>query len=239
MFTGRDKLKSREREMTMLTHTLQIIKHKAVLLCVLLLLSGCATMFAPDSDTITIKTEPAGADVYDGANLLGKTPFTHSFKRVALERKILLIKKEGYVSEELNLRKSLETTALWNIAFVLTTGGVTSWAIDAHSGNMTKYSPDSYLIELEKKGKAVSRAEHLRLQRIRFVLLNRDSLMKDIAAGDGNYLRTYFEMRPHQQPLDTYQAFLKHVSGQAPHLLCQNDPIEFYHQLEKQTPETR
>jgi hypothetical protein len=200
-----------------------------------MLLSGCATMFAPDNDKITIKTEPAGADVYEGANIIGKTPLTHSFKRVALERKTLLIRKEGYTSEELNLQKSLETTALWNIAFILTTGGATSWAIDAHSGNMTKYSPDSYFIELGKKGNTVSQEEHMRRQRIRFVLLNRDSLMKDIATGDGNYLRTYFEMRPFQQPLDTYQSFLNHISGQAQLLLCLNDPVEFYYELEKRT----
>jgi len=222
----------------MLTNKVSVMKSQTITLCTLcMLLSGCATMFAPDNDKITIKTEPAGADVYEGANLIGKTPLTHSFKRVALERKILLIRKEGYTSEELDLRKSLETTALWNIAFVLTTGGVTSWAIDAHSGNMTKYSPDSYLIELGKKGNTISREEHLRLRRIRFVLLNRDSMMKDIAAGDGNYLKTYFEMRPPQQPLDTYQAFLKHVSSQAPHLLYQDDPVEFYHELERRAQE--
>jgi hypothetical protein len=217
----------------MLTNKVSVIRNQTIILCTLcMLLSGCATMFAPDNDKITIKTEPAGADVYEGANIIGKTPLTHSFKRVALERKTLLIRKEGYTSEELNLQKSLETTALWNIAFILTTGGATSWAIDAHSGNMTKYSPDSYFIELEKKGATVSREEHMRQQRIRFVLLNRDSLMKDIASGDGNYLRTYFEMRP-QQPLDTYQSFLNHVSSQAQLLLCQDDPVEFYHELKK------
>jgi hypothetical protein len=99
---------------------------------------------------------------------------------------------------------------------------------------MTKYSPDSYFIDLEKKGNAVSWEDHMRQQRIRFVLLNRDSLLKDIASGDGNYLRTYFEMRS-QQPLDTYQAFLNHISSQAQLLLCLNDPVEFYYELEKRT----
>jgi len=44
-------------------------------------LCGCATMFAPDSDDITFKTEPEGAEIYDGVNLIGKTPLTYSFVR--------------------------------------------------------------------------------------------------------------------------------------------------------------
>jgi hypothetical protein len=202
-----------------------------------MLLSGCATMFAPGSDKITIKTDPAGADVYEGGDFLGKTPLTHSFERELLYRRVLTIKKEGYATQELNLRDTLERTALWNFGFSTTTCGATSWAIDALSGNMIKYSPDSYFIELEKKGATVSWEDHMRRQRIRFVLLNRDSLMKDIAAGDGNYLRTYFEMRPLQQPLDTYQSFLNHISNQAQLLLCQNDPVEFYQELERRTQE--
>jgi hypothetical protein len=223
----------------MFTNKVKAIKSQTIILCTLcMLLSGCATMFAPDSDKVTFKTDPAGADVYQGANFLGKTPLTYSFKRdIIFDRKTLLIKKEGYISQELNLRNTLEKTALWNFGFFLTTCGVTSWGIDALSGNMIKYSPDSYFIELEKKGNAVSREDHMRRQRIRFVLLNRDSLMKDIAAGDGKYLRAYFEMRPTGQALGTYSEFLNHVFGQTPRLLCQNDPVEFYQELERRTQE--
>ncbi len=214
----------------------RVIKSQAIILCILcMFLSGCATLFAPNSDKVTIKTDPAGADVYEGANFLGKTPLTYSFKREVFDRKVLVIKKEGYATQELLLNKTLEKTAIWNFAFLCT--GPTSWGIDALSGNMTKYSPDSYFIDLAKKGNAASREDHLRLQRIRFVLLNQGKLMKDIAAGDGEYLRAYFEMRLPKQNLDTYQGFLNHVSGQAPLLLSMNDPVEFYHELEKRTGE--
>lgn len=38
----------------------------------LALLSGCASMFAPATDTIKVDSVPEGAKVYDGANLLGQ-----------------------------------------------------------------------------------------------------------------------------------------------------------------------
>lgn len=220
----------------MLTAKIKAIKNQAIILCTLcILLSGCATMFAPDRDQVTIKTEPAGADVYEGANFLGKTPLTHAFERATFDRKTLFLKKEGYSSQELDLRKTLEKTALWNFGFFLTTCGATSWGIDALSGNMVKYSPDSYFIELEKKGTTANGEDHMRQQRARFVLLNRDSLMKDIATGDGKYLRTYYEMSPPQQTLGAYRGFLNHISNHAQRLLCMDDPVDFYHELERST----
>jgi hypothetical protein len=222
----------------MLTNKVRVLKSQTIILGTLcMLLSGCATMFAPGSDKVTIKTDPPGASVYEGANFLGKTPLTYSFKRETFEKKTLTIKKEGYASQELDLKKALEKTALWNFGFFITTSGATSWGIDALSGNMTKYYPGSYFIDLSKRGDAAIREDHLRLQRIRFVLLNQDNLMKDIAAGDGNYLRAYFEMRPPKQTFDNYQGFLNHVSGKAPLLHCLDDPVEFYHELEKRTGE--
>ena len=216
----------------------RVSKNQTIILCTLcMLLSGCATMFAPNSDKVTIKTDPAGADVYEGANLLGKTPLTYTFKREVFDKKILTIKKSGYASQEMLLNKSLEKTAIWNFGFFITTCGATSWGIDALSGNMVKYTPDSYFIDLTKRGDAASREDHLRVQRIRFVLLNQGNLLKDIAAGDGEYLKAYFEMRLPKQTPDAYQGFLGHVSGQAPLLLCLNDPVEFYYELEKRTRE--
>jgi hypothetical protein len=42
-------------------------------------------------------------------------------------------------------------------------------------------------------------------------------------------------MRLPKQTFDTYQGFLNHISYQAPLLLCLDDPVEFYHELEKRT----
>ena len=203
-----------------------------ILFIAFVLLSGCASMYAPSSDNITIQTIPAGADVYYGTHLLGKTPLTYSLARNTFEKKTLNIRKKGYKNQELLLEKTLEGKALWNLAFITTTLGVTSWGIDAANGNMIKYSPDSYLIDLEKDDNSSSQKDHARLQRLRFVALNQDNLKKDIAMGDGEYLKSYFASRSSNTAFNYYQDFLSHVSNQAPYLLPLRDPVEFYNCLE-------
>jgi hypothetical protein len=208
------------------------IGSQAALVLVFVLLSGCASMYAPDADKISINSIPEGAKVFDGANLLGTTPMTHTFKRETLQKKNLTLRKEGYKSQELQLGTVLEKEALWNFAFITTTMGVTSWGIDAANGNMVRYYPDSYLIDLQKEGTPDVRKDQTRLQRLRFVAVNKDHLHKDIAAGDGEYLRAYFEIRPQTISARDYQAFLDGVSRNALRLLSLGDAVEFCKSLE-------
>lgn len=195
-------------------------------------LCSCATMFSPGADEITIKSEPEGADVYDGANLLGKTPLKHSFVRDTFENRELTVKMEGRKSQKLYLGKTLEKTALFNFGF-LTTSGATSWGIDALTGHMIKYSPDSYLIDLEKEEDTAGKKEQTYRQRLRFVIVNHDCLKKDIAKGQGEYLRAYYESWPPDRPFDNYQSFLNRVSDHVRLLLAVDDPVEFHRELEK------
>lgn len=212
--------------------TMFTIIRQAALILIVVLLSGCASMNAPDSDKVSINSIPEGAKVYDGANLLGTTPMTHTFKRDTFQKKTLTLRKEGYKSQDLLLGTTLAKEALWNLAFITTTMGVTSWGIDAANGNMVQYHPDSYLIDLEKEGAPGVRKDQTRLQRLRFVALNKDLLQRDIAQGDGEYLRAYFEIRPQTMSTRDYQAFLGGVSRNALHLLSLGDPVEFYKSLE-------
>lgn len=206
--------------------------YSIVIIVMCILASGCATMYAPESDNVTIQSNPEGADVYYGAQLLGTTPLTYSFKRDTFERKTLSIRKKGYKNQEVLLEKTLEKKALYNIAFITTTMGVTSWGIDAASGHMIKYSPDSYLIDLEKVNQSARGKDRARFQRLRFVALNQYYLMNDIATGDGEYLRAYFDSRPSDTAFDNYQKFLGHVSRQALLLLSLHDSVELYNCLE-------
>lgn len=199
---------------------------------IFLLLSGCASMMAPSSDFVTINTVPQGAEVYLGDELLGKTPVTHVFKRQTFEKKTLSIRKKGYKTRELLLETALESTALLNLGFITTTSGVTSWGIDASSGNMIKYHPGSYLIDLEKEGEPSRQKEHASLLLLRFVARNQAHLQSDIAFGDGEYLRAYYEIRSQTMVSGDYQVFLRNVSRSAPHLLTLNDPVAFFTSLE-------
>jgi hypothetical protein len=198
----------------------------------LVLASGCASMYSPGTDDITISTIPEGAKVYDGVNVLGTTPFKHTFKRETLVRKTLTLRKEGYESQDLVLGTTLDKMAFWNFAFFPTTCGVTSWGIDAANGNMVKYTPDSYLIDLKKEGAASSPKEQTEFRRLRFVAVNQDRLQRDIAWGDGEYLRAYFEFRLHAGSHGEYQDFRNRVSREAPALLSLHDPVAFFQTLE-------
>ncbi len=202
------------------------------LLCTGFILGGCATMLAPNADTVTIKTIPEGALVYDGANLLGKTPFTRSFKRETFEQKTLTLRLQGHKSQELMLTRSLEKKSLFNFIFFLTTCGATSWGIDALNGNMVMYSPDSYLIDMNKSGSGTDAKDHARWSRIRFAVMNRDSLMKDVAYGNGEYLRAYFETLPACPSPEGYQEFLDRVAGRSHDLLTAGDAVDFMYVLE-------
>jgi hypothetical protein len=211
---------------------LKTARNFSLAVCMALLLGGCATMYAPGTDNVTIKTNPEGADVYYGAHLLGKTPLTYEFKRDTFERKTLTIRKEGYKNEEILLEKTLESKALYNFAFFLTTSGVTSWGIDAINGNMVKYTPDSYLIDLMKVGSTAGHNDHERLQRLRFVVLNQTALMKDISDGDGEYIRAYYEIRMPNTGDTTYRKFLDRIARNALLLLSSGEPLDFYRGLE-------
>lgn len=200
---------------------------------VLAMLSGCATMNAPGEDKISINTIPPGAKVYDGANLLGTTPVTLVFKRETFQKKDLVLRMPGYKSHDLQLGTVLAKEAMWNFAFITTTFGVTSWGIDAASGNMVQYYPDSYLIDLEKEKTSERRKDQTRAERLRFVVVNQDQLQKDIARGGGEYLQAYFAIRPRTAAAgDDYQAFQGRVSRNAAHLLSLSDPANFYTSLE-------
>ena len=67
---------------TLRTNSRRGMNSRLIVLCAsCCILCSCATMFSRGADEITIKSEPEGADVYDGANLLGKTHLKHTFVR--------------------------------------------------------------------------------------------------------------------------------------------------------------
>jgi len=140
---------------------------------------------------------------------------------------------EGRKSEKLYLGRTLEEKALFNFGFFLTTMGATSWGIDALTGHMIKYYPNSYLIELEKEEDHASKKEQAYRQRLRFVVVNHDSLKKDIAMGQGEYLRAYYEIGQPERLFDDYQNFRNQISSQARWLLAVGDPVEFHRELER------
>lgn len=200
-----------------------------ILLFFLLLASGCATMFSRKEDAVTIKTEPPGAEVYLGAEPLGTTPLTYTFKRDTFEQKRLTLRKAGYKTREFDLGRTLEPKALFNLGFFLTTAGASSWGTDAATGAMIRYSPDSYFLDLEPENRPSDQAERARRGRTAFVLVNHRRLTSDLARGEGESLSAYYALLGLPERVD---AFLIRMREAAPLLLSADDPVDFSEKLE-------
>lgn len=204
-----------------------------LLFSVSFLSSGCATMFSRSYDDLTIESNPPGAEVFMGAEQIGTTPFTKRFERVTFEAPEITLRKEGYKPQTVTLERTLATPALGNLVFILTIMGVTSWGIDAASGNMIQYTPTSYLIDLQRlgsKGSASWRRKHVTLA---FVLTNQMNLMKDISKGSGEYLEVYYQLNIAPISAASYPSFVDSVRKESGSLLLCENGLELHQALEE------
>lgn len=153
-----------------------------------LLLQACASMFGKREDEITVKSEPAGADVYIGLEKAGVTPYTFKLKRNTFDQTYVTLKLEGFESHKFMVPKTLENTAIYNFGFITTTGGTTSFGIDALTGAMFRYSPTGFMVELKKKTAA---GPDRTVTPLAFAATAAEELRADIARGDGEFLKAY------------------------------------------------
>ncbi len=146
-------------------------------------ISGCATLFSPGFDELTITSEPAGATVWIDGRQVGKTPLTFVLDRDTFNQPMAAVRKNGYKSREFRIGKTLAVAAIFNLS------GLSSWATDATTGNMIEYSPKTYYFELEAKD-ATTAIEPIKSS-MRFALVNHAKLLTDISRGEGEHLKTY------------------------------------------------
>ena len=110
----------------------------------IMLFSGCATLFTGTKDTITIESEPPGAKIYIEGIEYGKTPATLILTRPGFSEKMVTLKLKGYEHVNFVLQKEFNTVAILNL------GSVFGWLIDIGTGSIYKYSPRYYKFTLEK-----------------------------------------------------------------------------------------
>ena len=104
---------------------------------------GSATIFKGTSQAITIDSQPEGAKVYVDGQLRGETPLSIRMKKSLSTHTFRVIKK-GYAPVTRTLEKSYDPIAILDIVWDLST-------TDMLTGAAFEYSPNNYMVELEKK----------------------------------------------------------------------------------------
>ena len=117
------------------------------ILTLTILITGCATLFAPKTHPLAVSSEPHGAEVYVNGFKMGTTPVKLSLK--ADKSYTIEFRKEGY--ESVARVVNTKVGAGWIVLDVL--GGFIPVIIDAATGAWNKLDQDvvnAALIEQNK-----------------------------------------------------------------------------------------
>ncbi len=112
-----------------------------LLLAAIPLLGGCATIFTGTSDSITIITNPPGAQIYVNGLERGQTPNTVRVKR-NLSSADITLRLEGHETRTFTLEQEFNAVSVLNLFNIL------FWGIDAATGSLMRYRPQMYEINL-------------------------------------------------------------------------------------------
>ena len=104
--------------------------------------SSCATLFTGTTQSVTIDSQPQGANIVIDGQLVGTTP-----ARVRLDRdlnaifddgKYIRLEKEGYIPDGYILGADIEPFSVLNMFNVF------FWAVDGATGALMRYDSDYY-----------------------------------------------------------------------------------------------
>jgi S1-C subfamily serine protease len=118
------------------------------ILFLLLLLSGCATIFTGSKDKITFNSSPPDADVYINNKHYSKTPCSIEIDRKYIPMEVN-ITKEGYLDKTIYLSKKFNAVSVLDL-FVFT--GI-SLIVDLITANVLRYDQLAYSVNLSRVNK--------------------------------------------------------------------------------------
>ena len=125
----------------------RIIVSITSILAITILVTSCATLFAPKTHPLAVSSDPHGADVYVNGFKMGKTPIELNLK--ADKSYAIEYRKEGY--ESITRVVNTKVGAGWVVLDVVT--GFIPVIIDAATGAWNKLDQDAVnavLIEQNK-----------------------------------------------------------------------------------------
>jgi len=121
------------------------IYQTSLLVILIFVLQGCATLFAPKTHPLSVSSDPGGADVYVNGFKMGTTPIELSLK--ADKAYNIEFRKEGF--ESVTRVINTKVGAGWIVLDVL--GGLIPVIIDATTGAWNKLDQDAINAVLEKQ----------------------------------------------------------------------------------------
>jgi hypothetical protein len=166
--------------------------------------------------------------VFFDNSLIGETPLTLSVDR-QLHRIKVRFSKEGYKSQEMLLAHKLNMNAAMILDITGTFTFLTPGAVDALSGNMIKYSPTKYQIEMEPEKSGDLKLFRQRVASMRFAAHNFTGIQRDLVTGEGEFLdglKTSFQI-----PQAHKQAFEKILQANLDTLITTDNGLEFWNHL--------
>jgi len=215
--------------------------HRLILfgLTAFLAFSGCATIFSDGEDTITFNSSVDKTKVFLDGIKLGETPLTIPIDRKTANRK-LKFSKSGYQTQEMELLHDFNL----NFGMILDLTGtaltLTPMGINALSGNLIKYTPTEYHIEMEPEKFSDHNLFRQRVTSKRFAAHNFTNIQRDLVTGEGEFLeglKASFQVPPAHQ--DALEEILKTNTDM---LITTNNGLELWNhlnQLVKEDPKLK
>jgi hypothetical protein len=152
-------------------------------------MSGCATMFTGTTDDVTFEANVPDVRLSIDGEVQGQLPLTVKMSRNFMGGRRFLAKfeRDGYATQEFELKREFNTVAILDVSSILTSGGV-----DVLTGSIMRFAPKQYHVQMVEAGTSATSAEFQRtLELYRFALTNYRDLQKDIARGGGDHLATF------------------------------------------------
>jgi hypothetical protein len=121
----------------------------SLIIVILIIFSGCATIIHGTTQDLSITTDPSGADLNVDGQEHYKSPAKITMKRK--DDHVIEVNMDGYQKETVNIKSVVSGAVAGNII----AGGLIGWGIDAASGGQYRLVPENVDLRLRP---AVSQA---------------------------------------------------------------------------------
>jgi hypothetical protein len=141
-----------------------MLRRSFIVLGLIIVLAGCATITRGTEEALVISSTPSGAQVELSNGMSGRTPASFTIDRD--KEVVVTISKDGYETVTVNVSCQVAGAGAAGMAGNVVLGGLIGAAVDAGSGAMMEHKPNPVEVTLEPIGPS----SHLRSSRYRLLV---------------------------------------------------------------------